>query len=138
MLQERLDAEFAEYMEYRSSETRRGFREVAKLGLGREEDVEPAVDKERNEIAGLDPYRRVGRLLNNFSSWWPGGYYRTLFSGKKIMEDLDAVIQEMGYGNMAENIGRKEGLDREERVRILADVYIRMRDKGYSREELTK
>lgn len=137
-LQERLDAEFAEYMEFRSSETRRGFREAARLGVIQEEGIEPAVDKEREELAGLDSYGRVGRILNNFSLWWPGGSHRALFPGKKIMGDLDAAIQEMGYANIAENIGRKEALSQEERIRILADVYIRMRDKGYSREELTK
>lgn len=137
-LQERLDAEFEEYMEFRSSETRRGFREAARLGVIQEEGIELEVDKERKELAGLNAHGRVGRILNNFSFWWPGGNYRALFPGRKIMDDLDAVIQEAGYGNIAENIGRKEGRDQEERIRILADVYIRMRDKGYSREELTK
>ncbi|MBI2640501.1 MAG: hypothetical protein HYW91_01285 [Candidatus Sungbacteria bacterium] len=137
-LQDRLDAEFAEYIEYRSSETRRGMVEAIKLGFGSEDDIESAVGRERKELVGLDPYRRVGRLLNNFSLWWPGGYYRTLFPGHRIIADLDTAIRDGGLEEMAGRMGRKEGLEQEERVKILADIYIRMRDRGYNRAELTK
>lgn len=151
-LQGRLDAEFEEYTSRLLTGMRKELQEVAKIGFWKEEEIEPEVEKRRRELAEMDPYGRAGELLNNFYFWWPSGYYRELLAKRKIkndedqekkaaaerlIKDLDEVIRERGYEAMAQSVAKKEG-DREARLKILADVFIRMRDKGYTRAELTK
>ena len=70
-----------------------------------------------------------------------GDYYETVcdYCGKeKLIRDLDALIKEKSYEPVAEKIGKKEGISRSERLHIEAEIYLEMKEKGYSRLDMAR
>lgn len=96
----------------------------------------------RTRLETLDWPGRIALLINNFHCWWPGESYYTEKTGEhaepiekvksdKLIADLKIVRIAGGFDqNLPEN--------RFERLAVLTDMYFRMRDKGYTRDELTR
>lgn len=112
--------------------------------------VKAAVERVDSKLSGSSLENKTIKLLGNFLCWFPGGYYRDLKLNeyesskdkerfeynKKIAEDLDEAIKECGYSSEAEIIGSKGIIDKNLRVKVLLEVYFKMKDKGYSNREL--
>jgi hypothetical protein len=87
--------------------------------------------------------------------WWPGGYYRKALEERKketeedlqavqadeqLVVDLDTIIAEAGYKNLDSLIQEMYTKDdgRDKRTSAIADVFLKMRARGYDRERLRK
>lgn len=114
--------------------------------------AEATLVRKQKEYSEMDFWHRAAELLNNMQLWFPGGYYRQLLeenkrketadqewisAREKMIKDLDELIKAGGHESVAEGIAKKEG-ETEARLKILADIYLKMREKGYSRSELAK
>ncbi len=152
-LQIKIDAEFEEYKKAQLAGALELYEGLVKADSLRQEEVEPKMEKRRAEFSSMDSYQRIVSLVNNFHFWWPGGWYRQMLEERKLesgadkakfasdeqlVRDLDELIRERGYDSIAENIAKKENIDRETRLNALADVYLGMREKGHARTDLVR
>jgi hypothetical protein len=146
-LSPRLDAEFEEYEKVHLAGVRKDYEMLVKRGYLRQEELEPRIAEKQQEFASMDSLRRIELLVNNLHSWFPGGHYRQLLQERKargdkdtdrisalerIVKDLDEVIREQGYELIAKSVAEKS-IDRKMRLAVLADVYLKMRERGYDR-----
>jgi hypothetical protein len=119
-----------------------------------------------NDIALLrrpyDDYsfrKRIVLVTNNFYFWWPEGWNRerlkkwekdaksdskeikNLEKAKRMISDMDRIIHENGYDNIAKSVKEKKGIstkdENEPIVYAVGDVYLKMRQLGYDMDELS-
>lgn len=84
---------------------------------------------------------QVSLVTNNFWMRWPGGWYRELKRDERFYADFDGAIKECGCEDKIDIVLNRnyESLGEElwhERQMALAKVYLNMRQKGYTREQL--
>ncbi|OHA00143.1 MAG: hypothetical protein A3C07_00265 [Candidatus Sungbacteria bacterium RIFCSPHIGHO2_02_FULL_47_11] len=152
-LQRRLDIEFEEYKKVHLAEMRKEYEKLVKMDIMRTEKLESKLKKKQWEFSEMDLFQRNVAVLNNFHLWFPGGLYRSvqeeikrrgnvnkdeIEADERLINDLDEIIKKQGYEAVAENIVKQEGAGKEARLKMLADIYIRMRDKGYDRLRLVQ
>lgn len=152
-LQPRLNAEFEEYKEMQLAGIRKEYEELIKIDMMHLDELEPKLEERQRELQALDIYEQIAKMVNNFYFWFPGGYYRQLLQERKkkkdvdqnkiiaderLIQDVDDIIRERGYAVVIDSIVQKEGIAREVRLKILADIYLAMREKGYDRLRLAR
>lgn len=148
-----LEDEFEQYERSQMVGLEKEYRELIEMGVMQENELEPQLEKKRLELSNMNLYQRISVLLNNFYLWWPGGWYRQileeretkhdkdtqkLIADRQLIADLDELIHRAGYDSVAENIAKRENIDNNVRLKILADIYINMRKKGYDRLKLIR
>ncbi len=150
-LQARFDAEFEECVKNQIAAARKGYEAAIKMGIMRQKELEPLMEKKQSEFLEMDLRARMAWLVNNFHFWWPGGWYRELLrkravknnedkeklaADKQLIKDVDEVISKRGYQSIAEDVAKDENIDEKTRLKTLVDVYLGMREKGYNRNRL--
>ncbi len=146
----RLEAEFSTYKGEKLTGTRDEYEKLVANRFSTQEEMDSALATEEKELSALESTQGISRLLNNFHLWWPGGVKRALIDrkgqqegeteiiakSKKLIADMDSCIREVGHSELTANdLTSMEG--RQKHLPALATVYLAMRDKGYSRNELT-
>lgn len=105
---------------------------------------------EEHRFEPLEFCGRVSAVTNNFWMWWKEGWYRELHEDEtmpisdfpdrttynRFLTDLDAASREGGYEDAGTLVLNNDSasLGQElwnKRMHIIADVYLRMREKGY-------
>lgn len=152
-LQPQFDIEFEDYKAANIAGLRKEYNQLVEMKVIKQEDIEPKLKNKEQEFLEMDIYKRIATIVNNFHLWWPGGYYRQLLLEREadntaneekiildenMIKDLDELIRQQGYGSVAENIAKRENIERELRLKILLDIYLKMRSKGYERAQMVK
>lgn len=112
---------------------------LIKRGSISQEQAKTNMQESTERYQNASKANKVAAVINNFHFILPGGYYRTEFGwptterGKQIQADLDALM-ESGQNTIASDPNDHSPHNLEQKAKI----YLAMRAKGYSREELTR
>ncbi len=150
-LMPQLGVEYREFARAHLEGVKNELEQIVKKNLMTEKRASEVFAQTYSEQEAQDSEMRIRNLLNNFFFWWPGGYYRQLVEerenninnhedlveAKQLMKDLDDAIREGGYEPIAESVAKRTA-NKNVGLKALADVYLRMRDRGYERTRLTK
>lgn len=146
-----MDLEFADHIETQCAGLRSECEQLTGEYRMSSTQIDELVEARRAKYAALDFNGRVAEVTNNFILNWPGGWNRglvdqgyskgNLCADTKFINDLDGIIAEKGYTDkiplVLDNKSRLDDNTRTERMLIIADVYLAMRELGWERYPMT-
>jgi len=150
-----IDQEFKEFVQSEIQLKEQFYLEDVKRGFTTPERAAAELEKTQQEYKALIDFNdRVRAVTNNFFMWWPSGWHRQIIEEagstrqfpdmaayNKFVEDFDRTIEESGYIDMVPMVlnNNRKGTDPvlwDKRMLIMADVYLKMRQRGYDRKTL--
>ncbi|MFA5945869.1 MAG: hypothetical protein WC802_03105 [Patescibacteria group bacterium] len=146
------DEDYEQFLAHKREARMKYVDKLVELKLLPADKRDSAIEEGLAKYTGnLDPLKKAGYLLNNFSLWLPGGGNRTLEAQseeerrtrQRLVADLDECLFEAGYSLTFDDIrgtSMEQGADvsKEALYKQYVDLYLRMRAKGYSQEDLAR
>lgn len=141
-----LNADFDFFAQADLAETAQGYEGLIEAKILTREEVQSMLATRQKQLTDMNLSGRMRELVNNFRFWLPDGQYRELAVKQKtegggnetelavkerLVQDLDALIQARGYTQTLEHIGSTSGGYSEDVQKVLAEMYLAMRQKGY-------
>lgn len=148
-----MEVEFEEFLErdFRLSEEKKN-AVVMKSFEGDREKMEEYYQKAREEyresFAGASEFEKIAKIINNFHSWLPRGFYRIGYQSRGVLDEKrDALTKDIDeyISNMSDEVSQSllkynfRSVPEEKRHQWLAaifPIYCAMRDKGHNTELL--
>lgn len=143
-----IEREFGEFQQEELESLRGANTKLSELGLSTPERGEDDALLRQQHYDSLDFNGRVSALTNNFWMWWKDGWYRELTEKlskdnprlpdrRALIANLDDIITESGYEDMGTLVlnNKRDSMGQDmwdKRMLIIADVYLKMRKKGYA------
>lgn len=112
---------------------------LIKMELSTAKQNDKTISNREAEYRDFDLNRRISALTNNFYTKWPGGIHREA-TDARLIKDLDEIIHEKKYDDIVTlvQVKNSEGENQTIRMMAIADVFLEMCSRGWSREELRK